>query len=275
MRTAAVTPRLSVMLRRTTLFLSILLIAAAAHAQSSYRLVVPAAGDVAGANGTHFRSDISITNNRDVAQRVQLRWLSRNGQPDAAQSPAITIQPRGTIRSDNFVAEYIHAAGLGALEIVAVNDNNQIDEGGLLYATSRIWSNQPGASGTVSQSLPVQRIQEIVHQHIAFTGHPHGGQYRTNLGLVNLLTDVTQTFRVNVTGSVQTAVPVIFDVTVKPYGMEQVPIDWPEYPQLRVDVQVLPQPGGGLGTLWTAYLSSIDNLTGDSWSTLGVELEDL
>ena len=39
------------------------------------------------------------------------------------------------------------------------------------------------------------------------------------------------------------------------------------------EAEVLRQEGVGLGTLWTAYLATVDNLTGDSWSTLGVEMK--
>jgi hypothetical protein len=41
-----------------------------------------------------------------------------------------------------------------------------------------------------------------------------------------------------------------------------------------VDVEVLPLPGGGLLSLWTAYGSVVDNGTGDSWSSIGVETTD-
>lgn len=264
------------MLRRTTFFLSTLALAATLSAQS-YRLVIPAAGDVAGANGTHFRSDISITNLRDVPQQVRLSWIPRGDAPPAAQVRRLNLAPHATITSANFVAEHIGVFGLGSIEITAVDGGagNNDDPDGRLYATSRIYSPQPGVAGTVSQSLPALPINTIVHQRLLFTGHRHGGQYRTNLGVVNLLNDVEQTYRVHVSGSVQTALPVQFELKVGPRSMEQVSIDWPEDPQLRVQVEVLPQPAGGVGTLWTAYLSSIDNVTGDSWSTLGVEVGDL
>ena len=65
-------------LRHIALTLAALLLAGIASAQSN-RLVVAAAGDVPGANGTHFRSDISITNLRSVDQIVMLTWLPRAG----------------------------------------------------------------------------------------------------------------------------------------------------------------------------------------------------
>lgn len=259
-------------LRRSMLALLATVCALTASAQS-YRLVVPAAGDVAGANGTHFRSDISITNLLDVEQRVMLIWMPSVGAgPVSGRS--IVIPAHGTVNSENFVAEMLGESGLGAIEIVAlINGSITTDVAGRLYATSRIWTPQPGTNGTVSQSLPVLPVPGLAHEFVRFTGHRIGPQYRTNLGIVNLLDDVTQTYRVTVSGSVQTFEPIVSLVSVPPQSMQQIPIDWPEDPALRVDVEVLRQPNGGLGTLWTAYLSTVDNITGDSWSTLGVELE--
>jgi hypothetical protein len=42
---------------------------------------------------------------------------------------------------------------------------------------------------------------------------------------------------------------------------------------LRVVVDVLPATfSGGQLSLWTAYASNVDNASGDSWSTIGVEI---
>ncbi|HEY0139540.1 MAG TPA: hypothetical protein VGF48_01520 [Thermoanaerobaculia bacterium] len=251
------------------------LIAGLASAQESNRLLIPAAGDVPGANGTHFRSDISITNLRDVDQMVMLTWIPRAGSGSPVSGRGILIPARATVQSDNFVTEFLGERGLGSIEIEAIGSSvpRATDAAGRLYATSRIWTRQPNSAGTVSQSLPAVPYTEIVHEHTRFTGHRTGPQFRTNLGIVNLLNDVTQNYAVTVTGSVQTFEPLVFFVEVPPLSMQQVPIDWPEDPKLVVDVQALRQPNGGFGTLWMAYLSTVDNITGDSWSTTGVELE--
>jgi hypothetical protein len=263
------------LVRRIALALAAVSLAGIASAQSN-RLVIPAAGDLPGAGGTHFRSDISITNLRgDSDQIVMLTWLPRKGSGTPVSARTIVIPARGVIASDNFVAEYLGEHGLGSIMIDAIGSSVPAgpDAAGRLYATSRIWTPQPNAEGTVSQSLPAQPLQQIVHEHIRFTGHRVSPQFRTNLGIVNLLDDVAQRYRVTISGSVQTLDPVVLFVDVPPQSIEQLPIEWPEDPKLVVDVEVLPQTSGGVGTLWTAYLSTVDNLTGDSWSTLGVEIE--
>jgi hypothetical protein len=155
----------------------------------------------------------------------------------------------------------------------AVDPSGALDPDGRLYATSRIWTPQPGTSGTTSQSMPVVALDSIVHDTVLFTGHRTSDQYRVNAGVTNLDREITQTFRVSVSGSVQTLLPVFVDLVVPPYSTAQTAIQWPEDPLLRVAVQVLSQPGGGRGSLWIPYVSSIDNTTGDSWSTLGVEVQ--
>lgn len=260
--------------RRIALAFVAVLFAAAASAQSN-RLVIPAAGDVPGANGTHFRSDISITNLRDVDQMVMFVWMPRPGTGNPVSGRGILIPAHATIQSDNFIRQYLGETGLGALEIRAIGSaaDASIDAAGRLHATSRIWTNQPGSTGTVSQSLPAIPYTEIVHERIRFTGHRTGPQFRTNVGITNLLDDVTMNYAITITGSVQVFEPLVLFVAVPPQSLVQIPIDWPEDPKLNVEVTALRQPGGGLGTLWTAYVSTIDNITGDSWSTLGVELE--
>jgi hypothetical protein len=66
---------------------------------------------------------------------------------------------------------------------------------------------------------------------------------------------------------------VIIELTVPPASVDQARITWPDDPEMRIVVEVRPQPAGGKGTLYVPYVSSVDNVTGDSWSTLGVELE--
>ncbi|HEX7152318.1 MAG TPA: hypothetical protein VF618_12590 [Thermoanaerobaculia bacterium] len=253
--------------------LVLLLAASVASAQSSNYLVVPAAGDVVGGNGTHFRSDITLYNLRgDASQRVELRFAPQGGSVNPPRR-TLTLAPLSIISSENFVADVLGASGLGAMTILAVDANGNLDPNGKLYATSRIWTPQPpDGAGTTSQSMPVLPQSEVNHTKIVFVGHRQLEQYRNNVGIANFDATTTQTFRVTVSGSIPTLVPVIFDVTLPPMSMSQSGIQWPTPdPELRVEVEVLPQPGGGRGTFWLAYMSSVDNVTGDSWSTLGVE----
>lgn len=259
-------------LRFTAALLVSVCAGAALQAQRS-QLVIPAAGDVAGQNGTHFRSDITITNLRPQAQQVALHWLPSGDTGNAIAPKLVTLQPSASITSENFVQEYLQQTGLGSILIRGVDAGGALDETAVLHATSRIWTPQQETGGTTSQTMPAVPLHDIVHEHVAFPGHRMADEYRVNAGVVNLDNSISQTFVIRVTGSVQVFDPVVYTLTVKPRSMAMIAISWPEDPLMRVDVEVQDQPGGGRGTLWLPFVSSVDNRTGDSWSTLGVEVE--
>jgi hypothetical protein len=259
---------------RLRVILLSLLVTASLHAQSSYQLVIPAAGDVPGANGTHFRSDLTILNLRTHAQQVQLLWLPRDVSGAALTPRTVTIDAGGQLSSERFVEEILGQTGLGSIIIRGINAQGQLDETARLYATSRIWTPQPGSTGTTSQTMPGTPLNSIAHEHVAFVGHRMSSQYRVNVGIANLLNDLEQTYRIHVHGSVLTLQPVIIELKVPPYSMKQVAVQWPEDPEMRIDVELVHTPGTPRGTLWIPYVSSVDNVTGDSWTTFGVEVEE-
>ncbi len=177
---------------RITLVLLSLLFAAVVCAQESNHLLIPIAGDVPGANGTHFRSDISIANLRDVDQRVLIVWRPTRGGGEMLKHETL-IPAQDSLHADNFVRDVLHGQGLGAVEILAIGSepNSPMDAAGRLYATSRIWTNQPGTNATVSQTLPAVRFADVAHERVRFTGHRAGPAFRTNVGILNLFNDVT------------------------------------------------------------------------------------
>src|SRR5688572_23628794 len=64
---------------------------------SSSRILIPIAGETPGAFGTHFRTDISLTNFRDAEQRIALRCLhaARSDPQLPRRQPA---RPGGAVR---------------------------------------------------------------------------------------------------------------------------------------------------------------------------------
>lgn len=253
---------------RTAILLALAFLSFAAFAQDSNNILIPAAGSVQGANGTFFRSDITVTNLRNQSQRVEFEWMPSTGP---AFGITVSIPAFEAISSEDFVSDAFGATGLGAILVSARRTGGEIDTNGHLHVTSRIWSNQPGSSGTVSQSLQTLPVDKIVNTHMAITGLRHGPRFRTNVGIVNL-DDGDQTFRIRVTGTVKPLIPVEIVVNMRGRSLAQVPISWPDDPQIRIDVDVLTLPSGGRLSLWTSYASNVDNVTGDSWSFVGVDL---
>ncbi len=263
--------------RVPAVFAATLLIASVASAQlrgPTSQILIPAAGSVAGANGTFFRSEVTLTNFRDTDQRVQLQWLPT---PSAPQTVFITLPAHTGVASEDFVTTYLQQSGLGAILITGVTSTNGLDTGALLFATARIWSPQPGSTGTVSQSFPLIPIGALKPgSQVIILGQKIDSRYRTNVGVVNLDTVYTRTFDIVQSTDNPTFAAVQTTVTVAPMSMVQVKLQ--DFASRSLQAVVVPRavdpttPGPIISNLWVAYGSSVDNVTGDSWSNLAMPL---
>jgi hypothetical protein len=253
------------------LFCALLITSAlAANAQmvaprsSAPSVLIAAAGSLPGANGTYFRSDATILNYRNSAQRVQLQWLPQGG---GTASPAVlTLNAHSGINSEDFVASVLHQSGLGAIVITGQMADGTFDPNAQLFATSRIWTPQPNAtSGTNSQQFNGLPMSEVNSSTLSLVGHRREDRYRTNVGIVNLDTTV-QTYRVDVLTSAGTETQLVI---VAPQSLGQVTLFGASS---VLPLQILVTNASSStprSTLWMAYGSSIDNVTGDAWSSLG------
>lgn len=229
------------------------------------QLLFAGSGSAQGANGTFFHSDITVLNYRAVAQRVAFTWLP-NGQ--AAGAPTImTIGANSGLISEDFVGTILGQSGLGALLITGVDANGNFDPGALLYATERVWTPQPGTSGTTSQSFPAIATSDINLIRATILGQRIDARYRTNVGIVNLDT-VDRAFNIIQTTDDPNAPTNTSTVTVPARSMVQVPLPNLSAAALQIVVQPLVEINP---TLWMTYGSSVDNTTGDSWSSLGFQ----
>jgi len=231
------------------------------------QLLIPAAGAVQGANGTFFRSDITLINYTTHNQRVLMRWLPNGVSGNSIAAREITINALTGLNSEDFVSTVLQQSGLGAILISGVTAEGVLDESARLFATSRIWSNQPGlSSGTVSQTFPAlgtANINSSVRQSIA--GLRRDERYRLNVGVVNLDSTNEQTFQVVAGGTGQPLE--VYLITVPPRSMVQASLPGGLLPNLQVLVQNATTTNRT--NTWVAYGSSVDNVTGDSWSEIG------
>jgi hypothetical protein len=202
-----------------------------------------------------------------------LQWLPQASNGTSVPARVITMAAHNGIGSEDFVASVMQQSGLGAILVTALTSMGSIDPGGLLYATERIWSPQPDKpTGTVSQTFPVLATGALnAAPQVIILGQRIDSRYRTNVGVVKLDPTSERTFDI-----VQSYyVPIIWPspvhspVTVPPLSMQQVALS-----NLPTDtLQILVQPPAGINPrLWAAYGSSVDNVTGDSWSSLAFPL---
>jgi hypothetical protein len=263
---------------RTLACLSLLLIAVAAPAAvvqplgTSNSVLIPAAGSTPGVNGTFFRSDITIVNLADHAQNVEWEWLPEPGGIGA--SDGILIPAHSGIRSTDFVKEYVHTTGIGSLLVMAVTNVGPlpvVDPTGKLFVASRIWTQQPGTNGTTSQSLPaipVATINTPSAAIFALGGADDPPSYRVNIGVVNLDFNHEQTFAITWGPPLGAPVQTGTAITLPPGSMLQVPANGACCTNPITITNITPP--ATRSNLWTAYGSTINNVTGDAWDEIAV-----
>jgi hypothetical protein len=249
------------------------LIAASASGQlvttrpSSAQFLIPAAGAQAGNGGTFFRSDITIVNYRAADQRVRLQWLPQDVSGGSGAPVEITIAASSGIASEDFVTTVMQRSGLGAILVTAIDATGLLDSRAQLVGTSRIWTPQPGTSGTTSQSLPSISTGDISSTILGILGARRDARYRTNVGIVNFSPDV-QTYQVVVFGTFGTEVR---QIAVQPFSMALFGVTGPAS-TTPLQIQVQNKTTTAPQSAFVAYASSIDNITGDAWTTLGSNL---
>ena len=231
------------------------------------RVWVPVAGHAQGANGTFFRSEISVTNLRNTTQRVRVYWLPQGSSGLATPLQTYDIPAGRGLASDDFVDRLLLQSGLGAIEIVGVTNTGALDPQALLHVTSRIWTPRPdGGEGTMSQTFPAviagaspaSNVKEIY-------GMRRGSQYRLNVGVLNPSASA-QRFRVVVTIDGPSGVSVeTVELDVPSRAIQQVLIPGTGTGVAFVRVEDL---DGGAGD-WQTWASSVDNQSGDAWSQMG------
>jgi hypothetical protein len=254
----------------TIIIFNITFIAATASAQivatrsASAQFLIPAAGAVDGGNGTFFRSDITLINYRSTTQNVRLQWLPQAVTGVGVAPVDITINASSGIASEDFVTNILHRSGLGAILVTGITAAGDPDPSALLVATSRIWTFQPGSSGTTSQSLPVVSTSDINSTIPAVLGSRRDSRFHVNVGIVNLSSGA-QRFQVFSAGSGGTDSQ---QVDVEAMSMVLFRVNGADS-SVPLQVQVSNISTTTRSTAWLAYASSIDNITGDAWTTLG------
>jgi hypothetical protein len=228
------------------------------------QLLIPAAGAQPGGGGTFFRSDITIINYRGADQRVRLQWLPQDTTGVGLIPTDITIAAGSGIASEDFVTTVVGRSGVGAILVTGIDAGGNPDPSALLVATSRIWTPAQGGSGTQSQSLPSVPTTDIASGTISLLGARRDVRYRTNVGIVNLST-TTQTYQAAVFGSGGTE---ITQASVPAMSMTQFPVTGASS-TIPLQINVVDIGAPPRSSFWVAYVSSVDNVTGDAWTSLG------
>ena len=228
---------------------------------TSDSFVFAAAGSVQGAGGTFFRSDVTITNHRNVAQRIGISFMAQG--VDNSNAPVLedTLPASTPVVYRDFVGVSLGATGLGSVIVFGVKANGDLDPDALLDGFSRIWTPQPGSAGSVSQGFPSVAFQDSLGSLAAFAqGLRHDAGFRTNAGIVNLDPAAAHTWTVDANGT--SGQRTSFTVTVPPLSMKQQVVPNGNYSDMILGFQT-----NDTDFWWSAYGAAVDNVSGDSWSS--------
>ncbi len=226
---------------------------------SAQQYILPAAGSVPGANGTYFRSDVSIWNFRDESQKVVLRWLPQGTSGVGLPATELTVAAFSGIQDQDFVLNVLHQQGLGAILLTAVHADGTPDANTRLTIQSRIWTPQPNTLGFTSQSFDAIRVTQVTGDRRALTNQRNDFRYRMNVGITNFDTQATRTWTI-IAGSET------FSMTLPPMSMNLMSMPRPPNSDAPYLVKFLSDAGSQF--TWVAFGSSVDNVSGDAWSSL-------
>ncbi len=235
-----------------------------ADLRSARSFIIPAAGSVRGGGGTFFRSDVTLVNYADHDQTVLASWIAQGSSLATPPSVKITLKAnRAPVTTTDFVGTVLGQQGLGSIFFIPITATNTPDTNAAVDGFSRIWTNQPNATGTVSQEFPPVDPDSLSTEDEALSmGLRADSGYRTNFGIVNA-DDTPHTFHVTFIGE---RAGTEATVTVSGAGMIQQAIPPGDYGALSIVFTVT--DSGTSGISWVAYASSTDNITGDGWVSI-------
>lgn len=239
---------------------------------STHTILIPAAGNVLGGGGTHFRSDINLINFTNRTQNVAIHWLPQGANGSEIPPVIVQINASSGFVSEDFVSAILRQNGLGAVLIRGVAaDGTTLDNTAQLHASARIWTPFPGSQqGTMSQTFPAIVVPGLVSNRQWIFGVRRDDRYRLNVGIVNMSAQ-TQQFAVRTIGSIPPGEGEQHVVVVQPMSMEQIPMTGQGVVGSFQVVVENATPLALRSTAWQSYASSVDNTTGDAWSMSGFE----
>ncbi|HEX7154218.1 MAG TPA: hypothetical protein VF618_22210 [Thermoanaerobaculia bacterium] len=232
-------------------------------------VLIPIAGEVAGAFGTRFQTDVTMANRTAVAARVAIFWLPQ-GRSGSITVPlrTLTLPPHSTTQFPRFVSETLGQTGLGAFIARAVNDDGTTNFSGRIDVYARIWSPAHTGQGTYSQGVYGTTLlgpgtDDLQPIHAFVYGLRQDANFRTNYGLVNLMSE-PRGFTITVTG--ENGSSYARDIMVPGASMIHEPLP-PEqhFGALTIEMMIHYVAPPQVSLPWAGFASSVDNFTGDAW----------
>jgi hypothetical protein len=237
-----------------------------------YQLLYPIAINAPGKNGTFYKTDYFVINERPFDQDVLIGFLPAGVSAAGTSAQRFMLRASTAYAITDFLGTgtgRLNKSGVGSLLLTAVmSGTNTIDTGGLVFGASAIWTNQPGSTGTTSFYSPAVS-PGIVHgsSSALAAGIRQNTNFRSNFGVVNLDIFSAHTFTVDVLGG---GSPARVMVTVPPLSMQYAAV--PDITPSDTGYIVLKfTPTIGFDFQWNSFGTTADNITGDARLSNGVQ----
>lgn len=243
---------------------------ALAEMSGHYWLIIPISGNAQGSFGTSYKTDVMISNHRNVNQLVEITFCPAGEDCVTGPEQLVTVPANGVLSLDDIVGKTFNRTGIGALDLFAVTADDGFDFDAKIDAVSRIWTpmantnGTPFAGGTSSQSLPAVVANAVTGPEPAYIlGLRQDANFRSNIGIWNHDLFDAHTFTVTIVpanGERST-----FTVHVPAWTVVQTAFPAGNFGSFMAIVT----PPAEFNDWWVSYASSNDNTTGDGWVSVG------
>lgn len=234
-------------------------------------VTVPVGGYVLAPNDLIYRTELTVTNHRDVTQYLQMEVV-RDGT--SSVYAVVPLEPRETRFFDHGLlssAANSKVSIIGALRFTTLksfdfhDDDHPFDPEGKIEVHAFIVADRGrlGQNGSTRQEMAGIPSSEYFAREAVFVGVEHGIRHYTNVGITNLHPTQTVTFFVEF--QYHTPVPVV----VPPMTLVQMRVS--QVPQGGRSVRVYPEwslldDTSDRATPWVAYASTVNKVTGDAFT---------
>lgn len=239
-------------------------------AASGADITIPIGGFLKLPNDLTYRTEITVTNNRDVLQYVLISMIE-GGHDLPIHSFA--LNPHETkFLAQPFPTSRTAESRIGAIHVQAIHPYGEHEEptsdaSGAIETNAFVVAERGRYNASSRQEVAGIPSTDYRAKEEVFVGVRHDLPTYTNVGIVNL--DPTKT----VTYFVEFQYLAAFSVSVPPLSLRQVRI--PGDGNAGRWVRVYPEWATGEGdplytTPWVAYASTVDGYTGDAFSGMRV-----
>ena len=240
--------------------------AAAAGPEFNYQILVPVAINAPGRNGTFFRSDYFLSNIRGISQEVLIGWIAAGVNNASAPTQRFSLNANTSYSIPDFLSGgsgRINQSGVGSILITGVMPStSSVDFSAQISGSLRIWTMEPGSTGTNSFTLNAVNPNTIHGDVNALVfGLRQNDAFRANYGLVNLDPVNSRTWTVTSIAGNTTS----WSVTLPPVSMGQFALPATVAPTSTGYQLLQYTPSLTTDFQWYGFANSADNVTGDAW----------